>query len=55
MEEREAAAWRRVAHLNMTDSSSQCPVGFRVDETAIKALHRETRCDFVLFEPTILD
>ena len=23
--------WMRVAHLNMTDTSSQCPVGFRVE------------------------
>ena len=27
-------SWMRVAYFNMTDSSSQCPVGFRVDETA---------------------
>ena len=34
--------WMRVAHLNMTDPSSQCPVGFRVETATntIKVLHQ---------------
>ena len=47
--------WMRVAHLNMTDPSSQCPVGFRV-ETAnnTRFCIRDTSsagCGSMLFEP----
>ena len=48
-------SWMRVAHLNMTDPSSQCPVGFRV-ETAnnTRFCIRNTSsagCGSMLFEP----
>ena len=47
--------WMRVAHLNMTDPSSQCPVGFRA-ETAnnTRFCIRDTssaECGSMLFEP----
>ena len=47
--------WMRVAHLNMTDPSSQCPVGFRVETaTNTRFCIRDTRsagCGSMLFEP----
>ena len=47
--------WMRVAHLNMTDPSSQCPVGFRVETaTNTRFCIRNTSsagCGSMLFEP----
>ena len=47
--------WMRVAHLNMTDPSSQCPVGFRVETVNDKRFCiRDTSsagCRSMLFEP----
>ena len=47
--------WMRVAYLNMTDLSSQCPVGFRVETANDKRFCiRDTTnagCGSMLFEP----
>ena len=47
--------WMRVAHLNMTDPSSQCPVGFAVETANDKRFCiRDTSnagCGSMLFEP----
>ena len=55
MEERELGWMRVPAHLNMTDPSSQCPVGFRV-ETATNTRfcikdNSSAGCGSMLFEP----
>ena len=46
--------WMRVAHLNMTDSSSQCPDGFRVETVnSVRFCIRNTSsagCGSILFE-----
>ena len=38
-----SSGWMRVAHLNMTDPSEQCPSGFRFySESGVRACGRHT-------------
>ena len=41
--------WRRIAHLNMSDSNQQCPSNWRLITAPVRGCGRPTTCNSVAF------